>query len=201
MLYKITYNNRKKYYYAWKDTSFLEFRSSICEQCDRIVGSPVFANTCPELCLEEGSVFPDFLQFTGAGNRYFFISGRTAELFQQYGITGYIDHGLAQIVSVRPNRGNDVPAYHCLEITGKVEFDFKTMQLKKKRICPLCNQFDWNRTRSIPIVLDKSTWDGSDLCTVQSEPGVTICSDRMIDVVKKYNLTGLDIQEIERRNC
>lgn len=196
MLYWLGYDSDKKFQYAWKNLSFIRFDRSICPQCAREIGTAQYREEPPYLLLEGGSVYPDYLYFGGAGKRPFVVSERTINLFEKSKVTGYTGY---QQVTVEPDEGENhcgpCPNYYCLEVTGRVEFDFQAMRLKKKKVCPLCGQFQWNRQRFYPEFLDKDTWDGSDLCLLKSIPGFRVCSERVRELVQEHQLTGFSFRE------
>lgn len=195
MLYQIEHDIVRKYQYAYKDQSFIGYTRSVCSQCSRQIAIPQFDEGAPHLLLEGGLVFPDYLQFCGAGKQLFLVSEKALSLFEKNGITGYTGYQLVTSEAINKGRNNyQIPDYYSLNITGRIDFDFAAMHLKKKRICPQCGQFDWNRFRIEPIIVDHTTWDGYDLCLLNSIRGIRICSENLKKLVQEHLLTGFSFR-------
>lgn len=191
MLYWLEHDTLKKHLYAYKDMSLVGYSRSVCPQCNRQIGTPQYKETSPHLILEGGSVYPDYLQFCGAGNRLFLISEQALGIFEKNRITGYSAYQLVTSESfIRSSNTDRPPDYYCLNISGRIDLDFAAMHIKKKRVCSQCGQFEWSRMRLEPIVLDQATWDGSDLCLVDSIPGFRVCTKNLRQIIQKNKLTG-----------
>lgn len=134
------------------------------------------------LFLEGGKMYPDYLAFTGAGEQLFLLSERAVPVFEENGISGFSGKWEVTV--------SDGPRYFAMEIGGSVELDFAAMHLKKKNLCSRCGQYNWNRQRMEPVILDEASWDGSDICRVKSLPGLFACSRRFAQIVKDHGLTG-----------
>jgi len=182
MLLLLQPDTNRKYRYAWKDESFLGFEQRVCVQCGRTVTEMRYDEGVHRLALEGGTVYPDYLAFTGSGERLFLLTERAVIALEESGITGF--SGKREVLVL------DGPKYFAMDICGSVELDFAAMHLKKKMLCPECGQFRWNRQRLEPVILDESTWDGADICRVKSMPGFCACTQQFADMVKKYKLTG-----------
>ncbi len=189
---KINYSE-KKYCYAQRNLAFTGYTSSKCSNCGRSIIVPNALTQKSEFIIDGGKHFPDFLAYHGAGI-YFLISKKALQLFVDNRITGF-DH--YEEVSIHRETdmalNNDNYVYFMLSINGSIDFNLKAMTLKRKRVCPSCNQYDWNiqRLSRLKTVLDMDTWDGSDLCRIKSFPGFIVCSDRLRYLVEEHNLTGL----------
>ena len=196
MLFWIGSSAQKHHCYAYKDVTLLGYDRFNCPQCNRPFAKPRYASEVPYLLLEGGREYPDFLQFCGAGRQLFVVSEKTLDLFERHKIFGYaeakpvsterIDHREQTLLS---------PNYYTLAITGKIDLDISQMHIKKKNVCASCGQFDWSRMRIEPILLDPATWDGSDLCSLTSIPGLRVCSKRVKELANRCNLTGLSFEE------
>lgn len=182
MLRLLQPDTNRKYRYAWKDESFLGFGQRVCSHCGRMISESRYTGDVRWLALEGGKTYPDCLAFTGAGERLFILSESAVRIFEDCGITGF--SGKREVLV------SDGPQYFAMEISGRVELDYVAMQLKKKKLCPECGQFDWNRQRMAPVILDEGSWDGCDICRVKSLPGFFSCSERFAEIVKEYKLTG-----------
>ena len=195
MLYFLEHDTQKKFRYAYKDISLIGYSRLICPQCSRQIAIPQYNNEAPHLVIEGGNVYPDYLQFCGAGNRLCVVSEKTLNLFEQNKITGYTEYHLVTTESDRKSKDFvQCPNYYCLNITGRIDLDIVAMHIKKKRLCPSCGQFEWSRMRLEPIVLNQTIWDGSDLCLVGSIPGFKVCSEKLKEFIQNYNLTGFSFK-------
>ncbi len=179
--------------------SFDGFRQCICPICNRNVATAHYNADEPILLLEGGSKFPDYLQFCGAGRNVFVISENALNLFEQHKVSGYSAYQAIQYRVLKgkplPNRGNIIE-YYCLELNGKVDLDLPKMQLRRKKFCQACKQFDWSRQRLGPLALQDTSWDGSDLCYLKSIPGYKFCTDYVREIVRKNKLTGFKFVDI-----
>ena len=122
-------------------------------------------------------------------------SEKALKLFAENNVSGY-DH--AEPVTFEPrgmNKDGSPIDYFQLNICGRAELDFKAMFLKKKKYCAVCGQYEWNRQRFYPRVVDGNSWDGSDLARVVSIPGWILCSDKVRKIVKKHKLKGFVFAE------
>ena len=137
-----------------------------------------------------GSKYPDHLEFTGAGGAPLLLSRRAADAFRENGITGIEETVPVQTVRESGPLPEGAPEYVLARVRGRIELDLPKMGLKKKKLCRVCGGFEWNRQRLSPLLLDASTWDGSDLCRIDSIPGYVICTDRVVALVKKQKLKG-----------
>ena len=87
-MYLVHCDTQVKYAYAWKDTSFEGFSRKTCENCGRIVAAPRFREERRILLAEGGGNYPDFLNFTGAGERLFLLSAQAVRMLEGETITG-----------------------------------------------------------------------------------------------------------------
>ena len=117
--------------------------------------------------------------------------------FYECGITGFDSSEKVHVCRYKGNsyETQDV-CYYTLKVTGSIELDLKAMSLKKKHKCEHCGGFDWSRQRLgiIDSVLDMSTWDGNDICRIQSFPGHKIVSEKFKNMVERYKLTGINLK-------
>ncbi len=195
MLYRLYPDSCRRLCYAWKDISFEGYQKRICGACGRVVAEMTFNGMQHALLMEGGKEYPDFLSFTGAGKQLFLLSDRAVECLRENEITGFSNVEPVTVCDKKGENLTDAPRYWHLEITGCVDLEFSAMQLKKRRICPSCGQFDWNRQRIPALVLDESSWDGSDLCRISCIPGFTVCSDKFRATVLENALTGFAFSE------
>ena len=201
MFYILRSLSLNKHCYAWDNLSFIDWKRVICEKCGRPVSTAQMDEGCLKLELDGGSAYPDLLQFTGAGPRLFLLSGRALDAFTENGITGIAKAEQVSLswISTKAKRAvsSPIPTYYSIDIDGRIDYCFKAMFLKKKNLCDRCGQFDWNRERQPAITLDESTWTGNDLCRISSAPGFEICTQKFVDVVKSYKLTGFECTPVD----
>lgn len=191
--YMLQIPGERRYQYAWKDMAVAELRRESCPACGRTVGrwecsGPHF------MILEGGGKYPDRLPFCGAGESELLLSEKAVEVFLRNGITG-----IAGQTPVRTGRERDgalmplpeeAPGYVLAELDGTIDLDLGKMGLKKKNRCSVCGGFDWNRQRLHPLIPDRETWNGRDLCRIASIPGYIVCTDRVVELVNKHKLRG-----------
>lgn len=195
MLFWLQHDDSPKYQYAYEDITLLGYSSTICPRCSRRVATPQYSNDQPSLVLEGGRIYPDYLQFCGAGKSLFLVSEKALEVLETNKISGYAGYQSVTFESmVSCNNVVHKPNYYNLNITGRIDFDVVAMHIKKKRLCHECGQFEWSRMRLDPIILDMTTWDGADLCLLDSIPGYRLCSQNVKKLIQKYKLTGFSLK-------
>lgn len=194
MLYWI--ENQNEDVYAFEDISFLGYdRSFICLHCNRPVVFPKYSADKPHLLIEGAGDYPDYLQFTGVGRQMYLVSERTLELYEKNHISGYSDYYQVSITSEEQGPlKTAIPRYYSLNITGSVDLDLHAMRLKKKKVCSQCGQFEWNRMRMEPMILELSTWDRSDLCALRTFPGFKLCSPKARELMINNHLKGFNFK-------
>ena len=195
ILYRLTHDVQRKYCYAYKDMSLVKYTRSICPQCNRPVVAPEFNNEIPHLILEGGTTYPDFLQFCGAGKQLLLVSEKTLNLYEISRVSGYSGYQNVAIEMVHNSKSITVPSYYNLDISGKIDLDTVAMHIKKKRSCSVCGQFEWSRMRLEPIILNRASWDRSDLCLIESIPGFRVCSEKIKELALTHKLTGFSFRE------
>ena len=199
MFYKLQDAHPRTYQYAFMDLSFAGYTKSICAGCGRENTAAGFSGP-HRLAAEGGPRYPDYLPFSGAGGPMLILSERAVTVFRENGITGI--GAVTPVAVVKFDHGTEVPLpesapdYYQVTISGTVDLDLPQMCLKKKRVCPDCGGFSWNRQRMPKMFLDESTWDGGDLCRVASIPGYVICSETVVTLVKKHQLKGFAFEPV-----
>lgn len=198
MLYKLLHSGFSRYKYAFKDLSISGLRKSVCSECGRSISDLCYSDFNHILEIEGGKEFPDYLEFCDAGPRLCIFSKRTVDIFSQSNISGISKFEPIALgncdTSISPN-GEMLP-YYVATIVGRVELNFRSMQLKKKRLCKKCGQFEWNRQRLSPIIVSEDSWDKTDFCRITSMPGHIVCSEEVVKLVKHNQLTGFVFREI-----
>lgn len=195
-MFLINRNSGGKFKYAWRDLSFLGFSQRPCPGCGRQNAEFCYEDGPHSLMLEGGKAYPDLLAYTGAGEQMLILSAPAVDILLAEGISGFSAKEKVMVSDVTGEILFNAPDYFLLSVGGRIELDLAAMGLKKKKLCPQCGQFEWNRQRLYPLVLDMAAWDGSDLCRVESIPGYFVCSDRFADIVKKHGLTGFSLNKL-----
>lgn len=191
--------SERTYQYAYKDVSFVAFRKSECEGCGRMVAEMDF-NGPHCLVAEGGPRYPDYLPFTGAGAQLFIVSERAAQVFRDNMLGGIAEFTPIQVMKEKNGEliplPQDAPQYVLVEVSGRIDLNFQKMCLKKKGLCKVCGSFEWNRQRLYPLFVDERTWDGSDLCRIESIPGYIVCTDQVVQQIKRHKLKGFTFQPL-----
>lgn len=192
-------NTDRKFAYAFKDLNFDGFEKEICTDCGRIVSKFKYRSHCPVLLVEGGTEMPDLLQFCGAGKRLFLVSQKALDVFQKNIIEGY--DICAKVHWMRVNDAScleesGAEVYYSLEITGAISLDLEQMQLRQKRLCKECGEFEWSRQKLGPYILQESSWDGSDLCYIKQFPGMWVCTTRFKEIMINNQLTGFCFKDV-----
>ena len=189
-----------RYCYAEKNLSIHRFVQTKCSQCGRVSGYESISSGDDALLVSGGKLNPDFMIYGSVG-LYFIVSERAMELIKREKISGYDKTIKVPIYRSRYGKlvQQDV-CYYLVDIVGNIDLDLKAMSLKKKNICSACGSFDWNRQRLgiIDSVLDMSSWDGSDICRINSFKGHIVASDKFKELVEKNKLTGM---KFKHENC
>ena len=196
-------NPQGKYCYAHEKLGRGGYHFEKCQVCGRNIAHPLPPTGEEGYILEGGKQFPDFLGY-GGGGIYFIISDRVLNAFGENGVTGY--DKAVEVPVYRKYRRELIrqdAVYYSVNITGSIDFDLKAMALKKKNRCPSCGQFDWSRQRLylIKTVFDMNTWDGSDLCRIDSFPGHIVCTEKVKGVIEKYRFAGAELRTEDRIFC
>lgn len=200
MFFGVFPNLRGKYKYACNDLSFDTREEKVCPACGRSYAVSSFRDEPKNFVLDGGKAYPDFLSYTGpSGNMIpFIISARTLKLFEENGISGFVN--LCKVIcSVKRCSAyildEQAPEYYLLDFLGTIDFDFKEMHLKKTKTCSACGRFAWSRLRFGSVILDKSSWNGMDICRLASVPNVIVCTEKVEALARKNKLTGLIFQQ------
>lgn len=187
------YYSEKKYCYATKNSAFEGYIFDKCPSCGRTVATSIPKKQNDAFIVVGGKEYPDFLQFGGPG-LYFVFSDKVLNAFEKYNVTGYDQAVEVPIYRQQKDALCKQPfRYYMVNITGIVDFDLKAMSLKRKNLCSHCGQFDWNRQRLsiIKTVLDMTTWNGSDLCRIDSFPGIIVCTEKIKRIAEEHQFKGI----------
>lgn len=198
--YFINNSGKIKYAYVSKDLSFVDFFMWQCPKCKRGVFSGGYVDNCHGLLLDGGKEYPDLLHFCGAGDRITVLSENAVRIFTENCISGFLVESKAELFRSYRRKiipVEDAPTYYVVNIYGEIDYDYKSMFLKKKHVCNECSQFELNRQRLYPTFFNISTWDKHDLCSLSTFPGRKVCTEKVVDVVKKNGMTGFEFEEVK----
>ena len=186
-----------KYCYAVENLAFVGFKKEKCSSCGCQDANEMIFQGDDALLIGGAKKYPDFMLYGSVGLN-FIVSESVMKVLQEEKITGYNE---AKKVSLYRSRYGKLVKqevdYYMINITGSIDLDLKSMSLKRKNVCPLCGSFKWSRQRlyTSDSIFDMSTWDGSDICRVQSFPGHIMISDRLKEIFEKHKFTGASFKK------
>lgn len=195
MFFRLLHSGHRKYKYAHKDLSISGLRKVNCEACGRSVSELCYSQKEHILAIEGGKEYPDYLEFCDAGPRLCILSQRAVDAFTANNISGISE--FVPVTFAHSSSSSSPLAYYIASIDGRIDFNSLLMQLKKKRLCDKCGQFEWNRQKFPPIVLSEGSWDKSDICRIASSQGYIVCTEKVIQVVTESKLTGFAFQQLK----
>lgn len=194
MFFKLNAYYQRRYKYISTDLAFEKFDFRICPTCGREIAVGTKSNSPePLMELEGPKKYPDILEFCGVGviPYPFIISKRAIDLFEENHVTGF-----KRGKKVKFSNCPEDQEYYYAEIIGRIDLHLKSMQLKKKRICKECGKYDWSRKSLGKYILDRDSWSETDLCRLTSLPGIFICTEKVIDLIKAHKLTGFEFASL-----
>jgi hypothetical protein len=131
------------------------------------------------------------------------VHERVVEVMLREGLTGFRAHrlpwfymGSPDDLGIKPIKGEDLPTYCVLEITGRVDANLYEMDNEEVSTCAGCGRRTFRKGKSYPqakrIVPVDGTWDGSDICMWRNY-GVSewLCSRRLIDLAAEHQWTNV----------
>lgn len=204
MFFELQDAGNRAYRYAVSDRNFGGYINHICPKCSRRISRSIYNGSNHELKIEGGLQYPDVLPFCGAGTTE---RGGRPVIFSEKAINAFVGEGISGVThfqkvylfpaeNARYNATN-APTYYWTDVVGTIDLDFSAMSnLRKKKFCGECGQFEWSHHRLIPLVLDEKTWDRSEMCLIQSLPGYVVCTERVKSVVQKYHLTNFAFSKL-----
>ena len=200
--YEITHSTNNRLCYASTDISFIGYIRGVCPSCGRNIFTTEYTKERYHLLVAGGKSFPDWLQYCGAGELPIILSEQAIDILQKEVITGFSIKCEANLYRKNKNdeivKVTDCSKYYIINITGKIDYDYSAMFLKRKKQCSQCNQFSLNRERLYPVYLNDNLWDGSDLCSLLTFPRQLYCTDHFVQVIKKYKLSGFEFLETRK---
>ena len=186
MLYGLLayHSNRLGYLtYPW---DYYDAKETVCSSCGRSVNSHQLQYWPPHFSLEEGKRYPDCLDVVVPFQDKcgMILSEKALCTFQMADIRGF------DYEPVRVSNAPDMPNYYYIYVRGSISLDYKSMHYRKKNVCPECGQYTWSRQKIGESALDYASWDGSDICKLAEYPNKFVCTEKVIDVIKKNHLKG-----------
>ena len=193
MFYCLSSHPSNRYKYALMDYSFFRINTCQCKTCGREVKQCQLEYWPPKMILEGGKRYPDCLSVSIPFDDKcgLIVSEKALEAFKTENISGYI----AEPIEIIDDKANDEvaaekPQYYYLYVNGIISLDYGAMHYKKKNYCSDCGSYNWSRQKIGESVLDHSSWNQCDICKLIDYPNIFICTQKVIDVIKKHNLKG-----------
>jgi len=186
MFYEIRGGSGRYKYFNGENT-FLGYEKSACHACGRVIATPKYSAETPEIELDGGKKYPDYLH---AYTRGIILSKRAVEVFLEAGATG-IEYTPVVVV----NKEEETPEYVWLKPQGFIDIDYKASHIKKKNFCAECGQFELNRLRPCPVKMDLASWNGLDVCRLGLYPHCLIVTEKVLAAAKKAKLKGMTYTE------
>jgi len=158
------------------------------------------------LAPRKGTRWPDIL---GCGSYPFFIvSDRVLDSWCSEIVSGFSYHKVSITGSIPPKLLNhNIPTYWWLDgqkMQGSL-LDFERSGYVGVEICSKCGHisYDINATYvcqhslKFPFVLVKHSWNGSDIFTTNLSSTQFFCTEKVLNLAKKYRLTNFRFLSIE----
>ncbi|MES2922402.1 MAG: hypothetical protein V4819_12690 [Verrucomicrobiota bacterium] len=120
-----------------------------------------------------------------SGFQHNFLHEKVVEIFQQEKISGCAFRGLARLDGTWLSELSDPPNYFVWEPTGKVGLHAPMDECTQ---CDYCGRLDWTvfGSKSKPLLLDWSDWDGSDVVTISHLPGMICVNKKVVNLFRKH---------------
>ena len=193
MFYCLSSHPSNRYKYLIMDYDFYKINTYQCNTCGREVKYCQLEYWPPKMFLEGGKRYPDHLSVSIPFDDKcgLVISEKAFEIFEKENINGYT----AESIEINDDKSNtevsvEKPKYYYLYVNGSISLDYGAMHYKKKNYCPDCGTYNWSRQKIGESILDHSSWNQCDICKLVDYPNILICTQKVIDVIKKYNLKG-----------
>ena len=191
MLYCLSSHPSNRYKYVVVDHDYYEIKRVPCDTCGRTVPKCQLRYWPPRMRLEGGKRYPDILSVSVPFEEKtgIIVTERALNVFQMENISGF-EATAIELDGVDTTSSDEVPQYYFLTVTGRVSLDHTAMRYRKKHVCRSCGSYEWSRQRVGESAVDQDCWDGSDLCFLTDFPNKFLCSQKVIDAIKSYNLKG-----------
>jgi len=192
MFYCLSHTGSNRYKYIFSTSEYYVFEDRICEKCGRNVRIPRIINFPVQFYAEGGKRYPDYFHITTPIERHcgMIVSEKALQAFTENEISGFESMPIEILESCGKNliKPTDIPQYYYITVQGTVSLDYQAMHYRKKNICDTCGGFSWSREKIGESFLDAATWSGHDLCKLTDYPNVFICTQKVIEVIKKNGL-------------
>ena len=191
MFYAISGQASNRYKYVVLDHGYYEIERLECSDCGRTYQKCQMVYWPPEMRLEGGKRYPDFLSVSVPFEDKcgIIVSSKVLDAFLNERITGFqaipIDIEVDHIIEYEK-----VPQYFYLLVSGRISLDYTAMRYRKKNHCTVCGSYVWSRQNVGESALDHGSWDGADLCCLTDFPNFVICTQRVINLVRAYKFKG-----------
>lgn len=161
-----------------------QVRHEMCEVCDlrrshRIGSTTVLFSRKAQL-----------VDFTSTA-RGLLVSQRVINHFNDHLIAGW----RAGYVTVRASKRLQPLDYCELVIVGHTRGYAQHVNLLVEETCSTCQICIFRRPQQ-GLVIPHECWDGSDIFIIDELPGLTIVTDRVRQVIERYNLKGVECTPI-----
>jgi hypothetical protein len=80
----------------------------------------------------------------------------------------------------------------------EVELDYKSMHLKRKNVCPICDSGTLSRYRIFETILKEDTLSDKDIIRVKHHEARFICTQKVVDTIRDNKLKGFEIKEVSK---
>jgi len=168
---------------------------STCHKCKSIKVNR--SNKDLILVIEGKGELPDYLLC----GQYplFIISNKTLKMWQKYSVTGYDAFPIAGLINKDGEEIITDIRYFDIHITGRVKFDFNKMNVKIKYRCQKCGAVEYNKQvwQFGLAYVKQGSYDESDLFVAEYFETAPLCTEKILDIVYKENLTNFKFRTFE----
>jgi hypothetical protein len=136
--------------------------------------------------------------FAFFGRSEFLLSSRAIAAFEHEQITGFCDKEKVEVSRVSP-RAMVVPEYYFIRIArsrGAVDEEASCIARSGPVSCEECRLDGIDGING--FLLEEGSWSGEDFFIARGMPGLVLASDRVRQVVDRYDLTNAVFIETER---
>lgn len=190
--YSVRTSEHDKWVYSSRDLSSMQPKECVCGRL--IYDDLLVCTQTVSFVVEEDGQYPDFLLCGGTGLSVFafVVSERVLDAFQNEGISGYTSIPIRIVREINSETKSifGSPRFALLNISGRIDLDYEKMHIKKKHLCKECGQFNLSRQKIGTSYIDEASWNGQDVCRLNTFPAMIICTQKVIDTIRKYRLLG-----------
>lgn len=195
MFYYLSTHHSGRFGYVTYSLDYYDTEEIKCDACGRTVSSIHLKHWPPVFIMEGGKRYPDCLSVVTpfVDKCGMIVSEKALHVFQTEGISGFVAEPVEVLDNPKNKRSSsysDMPAYYYIYVNGSISLDYHEMNYRKKNVCCECGEYTWSHQRVGESALDYSTWDQSDICKLIDYPNVFICTQKVVDVIKRNNLKG-----------